>query len=658
MMDFSESMMEMKSLKFAALIFLSLAFATNLTIAGEDNEFPLNLLFSKDDVPRIRENTQLPLFKDYWDNLLEADFEKDENFFREAFIYAVTGDPEKGANARQGMLATLERKRWDIFVNAKGETMGFLTAGRLTAWMSLSYDWIYDLLSPEEREEVLRQIAEQGCLPCSRSLYGMRYPESVEGWAFDPEFTDHYPVSDMSRWPVILGNNNFRAVLSGGFALGLFALEGRDDRFDEWKEMLLHSIERSATLYGADGSYDEGMSYCNYANTYMVYFMEVMQRKTGIELFDLVNFVGVADCNLALFYPHHLEPSGSVNFGDAGPSLNSSNLFWTAGKSRDGLTQYQALKHPVRHDLFSLLYFDPSVNPVAPDESSYFSQLETGWITTRTGYGIDDLVVAMRSGPPANHEHADRNSIVLKYSGEVLLTDSKHPTYNAQSPEWLLRTSLAHNTITIDGRGHQYHNGEEGTNASQASAEIIRKGQRPGYVFWTSDATQAYALEDSGVNAVVRTVMVFGDIPFMLVMDKVTRKEGSSQVSARWLVENSDKEATIETDKQSFILHRPNARFFSVCAENQELEIRSSRLPMEESFGVFPLVDVGTVENSDDAFIILAGSPLKNSEEHPKIEITRNGHTYQVEVIKDSKYLKLNVYDHDRVPEVEIIEYR
>jgi len=40
----------------------------------------------------------------------------------------------------------------------------------------------------------------------------------------------------------------------------------------------------------------------------------------------------------------------------------------------------------------------------------------------------------------------------------------------------------SNNTILIDGQGHPYIDGSEGTNASEASAEIVRKGERPGYV--------------------------------------------------------------------------------------------------------------------------------------------------------------------------------
>jgi len=271
---------------------------------------------------------------------------------------------------------------------------------------------------------------------------------------------------------------------------------------------------------------------------------------------------------------------------------------------------------------------------------------------------MDDLVVAMRSGPPANHEHGDRNSVILKYFGEILLTDSKRPTYNAKSPAWMLRTSPGHNTILIDGEGHQYHSGLEGTNESKASAEIVRKGQRPGYEFWASDATQAYAILDADVESVTRTVLVFGDMPFLLVLDKIRKKEVSSDFAARWFIENSDGEADIETDGQTFTLSRPKAKFFGVVAGNQELEVVKAKLPLDESFGVFPHVDVKSSGKSRDAFMILAGSPLQNCEESPEVEIRKKGDAYEIEVSKGDQYLKLKVYDQEDLPEWEVVEQK
>ncbi len=85
------------------------------------------------------------------------------------------------------------------------------------------------------------------------------------------------------------------------------------------------------------------------------------------------------------------------------------------------------------HTLFSLIWYDPTVIPEAPAENRVLNRLDLDWIIARTGYSMDDLVVAMRSGGPTNHEHADRNSVILKYAGEVLLADAAFAVFGSVS---------------------------------------------------------------------------------------------------------------------------------------------------------------------------------------------------------------------------------
>jgi hypothetical protein len=641
----------------SALLLIPFLSNSPATAAVPKGEFPLNLLFSKSDIPKIIENTKHPLFQEYWQSLLNADVNEDHNFLREAFLYAVTGDRKRGELARKEMMAVVKQEHWDFFLEDGKHRLGFLHAGRQTAWVSLSYDWIYDLLTPVERAEIREAIAEKGCVPCYRSLYGMRYPNTVKGWSLAPDQPFGTKVPDMSRWPHILGNNNFRAVLSGGFALGINVLIGHDDRTDEWLEMLLDSYPRFAKLFKADGSYDEAVSYCNYAMTYLIYLMEVVHRKQGLDLYDGANYTGMMDFNLGLLMPQHLDLAGSINFGDASRSLNSSIGFWVAGKSRDGLSQYSALHYAPNHDIFSLLYYDPSVTPIPPSPDSYFYHSDLDWIVTRTGYEMDDLVVAMRSGGPSNHEHADRNSIVLKYQGEMLLVDQYRPTYDYWKPGWFLRTSPAHNTVLIDGKGHQYHNGEEGTNESKASAKIVRSGKRTGYTFWASDATPAYALVNPDVKSVTRTTLVFPDIPCLIVMDKLKKKKEASVFSARWFVENRDKNGACNVNGNTFTLDRPHAKLMGVCAGSPEIDLESTTLPLPNSLGMFPYLDVAAIEKAKEAFIITTSVPLKTNENPPDISIKLEQDVWIVNVLKDEKKLKLKIFDRNELPEFEIVDY-
>lgn len=618
----------------------------------EAKEFSLNLLFSQKDIPRIRENTQRPIFKDYWESLLNEKEEGGNALLREAFIYAITEDKARGAAAHAELLKVLGEKNWDVFVEDGHLRLGFLRTGNLTRQVALAYDWIYDLLSPEERTETLNQIAEKGCVPIIRGLNGMRHPETVKGWNFAPEHQQEYELRDMRRWPTILGHNNFRAVMSGGLALGIFALEGHDSRTDEWKEILLDSFDRFTRLYQPDGSYDEGVAYCNYATEFLIYLMEVVHRKTGLDLFGSANFTGVMHFNLATYLPHRLRPNGSVNFGDAGNSLRSDVGYWIARQSRDGLAQYIADNFHDGHTLFSLIWYDPSVKP-EPPVNQRLIKLDLDWIIARTGYEMDDLVVALRSGPPANHEHADRNSLILKYAGEILFSDPYRPTYHHRDPGWFLRTAPAHNTVLIDGHGHPYHDGSEGTNESKAFAKIVRSGERQGYVFWASDATSAYALGDPDVESVTRIVLVFYQIPALVVVDKLQKKSIPAIFAARWHVENTDENGNCAVAGHSFSNFRPNGKFLGVCAGAPEIGVKADR---HESTGVFPFVEVTTQTPSRNALLITAGCPLNMRENPPEIALAREAADWILKISQNGKNLKLRILDRPAWPVWEILE--
>jgi len=597
------------------------------------------------------------VFRAYWQSLLDTDAGHDDNILREAFLYAVTGNRERGEAARREMLKVLQLKSWDFFLEDGKYPIGFLKGGRLTAWMSLGYDWIYDLLSPEERTEILRQIAEKGCVPAYRALYGMRHPETVKGWGFDPEQPYKFDVPDMSRWPLILGHNNFRAVISGGLALGAFTLMGKDERAEEWRDMVMDSYYRFAQLLEPDGSYEEGISYCNYALTYLIYLMEVVKRKEGIDLFDAANYIGMMDADLALFMPYHLDPGGSVNFGDSGGSLSSAIGFWVARKSRDGLSQYIATNYAPQHDIFSLLYYDPAMKPTPPSPDTYFRKLQLDWIVTRTGYTMDDLVVAMRSGGPSNHEHADRNSIIVKYAGEILLADQHRPTYDPGNPGWFLRTSLAHNTVVIDDVGQQYHHGEEGTNAGKSSARIVRSGKRAGYTFWSSDATPAYSLVNRDVKSVTRTALVFPDIPGLIVIDKLMKTDEPSSFAARWFAENRDGKAICTGSESSFVISRPQAKFVGACAGSPEVTVGAAKLPLPDSVGVYQYINVASTQKTREAFMIMAGVPMPTTGASPEISIKTTQDHWLVEITRDGKTLRLKIFDHGTLPEFEVVDY-
>ena len=642
----------MKGIPIALTILVTLAMP--LISASELSK---ELLFSESDIEIIRQRTDLPVFREYWEELLGKDIEDDGNCMREAFLFLLTGEAERGQRAKESVLALAAEERWTRFAEAGDLPLGFLTTGKKTTWAALCYDWLYDLFTEEERATVREAIAEKGCLPIYRALYGMRHPDEVKGWSFYPgDAYNERPAIDMSRWPTILGNNNFRAVINGGFALGIYALEGSDERVDEWEEILLHSIEAFNKLFKPDGSYDEAVSYANFAMTHQVMAMEVVERKRGIDFFDSANFQGMMDYVLSLYMPSSIEPHGSVSFGDARRTMSSSNAFWVAGKARDGQAQFTGLNYSP-HDLFTFLYFDDTVKPTAPNSSTHFVKLDLDWIIQRTGYEEDDFVLAMRSGLPSNHEHADRNSIQLKAFGEILLADHTKLNYNSDSAEWKLRGSIGHNTVLIDGKQQHYHNGEEGTNESKSSAKIIRSGQRPGFSWWVSDATVAYKWYNPELNSVTRTVIVFPQAPCFVVLDKVMKASGPAALSAFWHVENKDGQGAAHVSGNTFEIHRPQARMFAYLNGSSSVTTQRKKYEVPKDLADHPY---RYIESKLDRAVqnplhLMAGFPLRPTDVQPEVTMEQDGDTWTITLNKAGSQIKIKVFDQGAVPQFEIV---
>lgn len=163
-------------------------------------------------------------------------------------------------------------------------------------------------------------------------------------------------------------------------------------------------------------------------------------------------------------------------------------------------------------------------------------------------------------------------------------------------------------------------------------------------------------MADPDVASVTRSVFVFREIPFVLILDKVLKAKTPSQIAARWFVENRDGEGSVQTKSATFTMNRPHAKFYATYASNQPLEVSAEKLPLDETIGVFPYAQAQTIKKTKDALFILAGSPLTSDETPPDIEIQQLGDTWEVEVTQGSHHLKLKVFDRAQIPEVEIIK--
>ncbi len=579
------------------------------------------LLFDKSEIPRMLETIKHPRFAPYWKSMAEADLDADTKFLRNevrlnnhvadmlrartilertSFVYLLTKDAGQLAVAKLAIGKLLEYPKWDYFLEAGEFTFGLQRAPEATIAMAFALEWLDDALTVDVKNEIEKQIGEKGAPACYRSLWGMKHPDRVRGWSFDP--ASDYPFRvDMSRWPLILNSTNLKVIPIAGLGIAGCLLYGKNPQAQRWVELALQSARAFAPMFGSDGSYDEGVSYWGYTALHLAMFLEVLNRKLGIDERSLINFPGTVRYGLQMSMPTTGKVGDCVNFGDASVIGDVSVAAWVARTKRDGIAQYLATAVGEVRNHYGIIWYDSSVPPTTPGPELYDVRFANDWVVSRTGWDEQSSVMALRSGFPANHEHADRNSVIFKAYGERLFHDPFKAAYPYTLKHWVLRLTAAHTAVLIGGKGHQYHDGHEGTNASWAEARIIDYTTDGKRLVVTSDATDAYRLVNPAVELVQRTV-IFLKPDILLLYDRVKLKSPSN-VQLRFQIYNEDGKGSGQPRKSGFTIQRPHASLDATVRSKSDVVVQVGQFDIPADIGVYPYLEAETQPGIDHEIV-------------------------------------------------------
>jgi hypothetical protein len=629
------------------------------------------LLFDDADIGRIRETAKHPRFASYWQAITSADLDADRKFLlydlklnnhvadllkartileRTSFLYAVTQDQKQLDIAKLAIDRILQYKKWDYFLEGGKQTIGLQRAPETTIAMSFAREWLDDVLSAELKEEIENQIAEKGAPPCYRTLYGMKYPDRVRGWGFDPE-SDYKFRFNLSRWPLILNSTNLKVIPIAGLGIAACLLHGKHPEAKRWLNMALQSAKAFAPMFGSDGSYDEGVSYWGYTALHLTLFLEALHRTIGDDEHSLINYPGTIRYGLEMSMPTINKPDDCVNFGDASTVGDVSVAAWVARNHRDPVAQFVATAIGGVKTQYGLVWFDPSVEVKIAGAELYDVRFVNDWIVSRTGWNEQSSVVALRSGGPGNHEHADRNSVIFKAYGERLLHDPLKAAYSYTLPHWILRLTEAHNAVLINGKGHQYHDGHEGTNASWAEATVVEYRPSTEHLIVTSDATEAYRLVHPDVDLVRRTV-IFLKPDILLIYDRVRLKSIRSNVQVRFQVYNEDGAGTAETNDMTFFIKRPQASLRGTIISSSPCQLRSGAHAVPKEIGVYPYIEADASEALDHRILAIC-TAQRRGKEHGSVSFAKKD-VWTVKVEHNGQLKTVSVNVGEAIPKVSI----
>lgn len=575
------------------------------------------LFFDPADLPRIRSNTRTPLLQPLYaewsanppsllGEFLDT-FEESGNIVRDflnvvrelarsSFVQLVEPTRARERSLLEGIERILARPYWDYFRDGPDEVIGIQRASFTTVRLLFVREVLGDAINPDLEKRLLADIAEKGCLPCYRTIHDMENPETVRGWDFDPEHAGFYDIT-MERWPMILGANNLRAAPTGALGLGALALQGHDSRADTWLTAAVNSGERFLKLLSADGSYFEGLSYLSYSLRTMLPFIQAHRNLVGdVDWLSKANFDGMLDYIMTMQMGRREDGAPDiVNFSDARNSVFPGAISLIGNDTGNPLAGFAAREAGTPAWIYDFLWYRPNAPARAPRPALLNMRNDLNWIICRSGWKPDDSILAFKSGGPANHEHADRNHITFKARGERLLNDHFGAAYDRRDPGWKMRLTRAHNAVLVDGRGHPYIDGTEGTNDSKAYATVLAYEDRGDLAWWTSDASAAYILDNYHLTQVLRTVL-FAKPDVLVVLDQVRLRYRAQSVDARFYPDNADDAAKLSVDGNRFLITRPKARLHGLVASNTGAVPRLSRLDVPAETGDFPCVEVHSPE--------------------------------------------------------------
>jgi hypothetical protein len=580
-----------------------------------------------------------------------------------ALLYLFTGDADAAALAQECVESLMKFPRWDYFLEGGTDVIGLQRAPNSAIAVALVVEALGERIPIAVRRQWLTVMAERGTEPCYRATHGMRHPERVKGWTMDTTSTYllHRPLDrglSLARWPIILNTINLKAIPASALAVSALVYRntmGESAKTQRWLEQAAYSIGTFKEIYAPDGSYNEGISYAHYTTLHIIQAVDALRRGGVADLSGLLNWTGYQKYLAEMTLPTEEDPHAIVNFSDASTGASASPSFWISRQTKDGVARWFGENLAVSRDLWSVLYYDPSAPLTPPPQGPHLWCSDLGWIVGRTGYRPEDLVVALRSGGAYNHEHADRNGLILKCFGERLVVDPLRPPYSFRDPAWKMRLTAGHSALLIDGQGHQYVDGHEGTNASQATAKITRQGVREGYFFWTSDATPAYALVLPDVRSVTRTVVALTGIPALLVIDKVIKQGTPSTVQARFYGYNADGQGRTAASQEGFRIIRPRALLIGSASSNAGLRFSTAFPDIPPSQArLHPFAEVGTMEPATEVCLVTVLLPSPSEDGTRNAHLSREGNVYTATLSGGGRTASVTVVDSSWVPEFRV----
>jgi oligo-alginate lyase len=377
-----------------------------------------------------------------------------------SYAWRMTGDSRYASRAETEMLAMAAFSDWN--------PSHFLDVAEMTLALAIGYDWLYTYLPTASRTTIANAIKNKGI-------------EETTG------------ANANQSW--MKSDNNWNQVCNAGISAGAAAV------YDENPAYYQPLIDRAVTsvkipmeVYKYNGAYPEGMGYWDYGTTFNILLIDLLQRMWGTDR----NLLATEGFLKTVGFVNHMQGNATkllsggtlksvnpqpFNFADCGTGIGVlPAMFWLAARSGDEtflFNEMKKLSFSLTESVsgltgnrllpFLLIWSLPLSlgNIPVPVENTYIAQGKSAVAALRTGWGPNDIYLAVKGGTPSsNHAHMDIGSFVMEAMDVRWAMDFGSSDYNTletngvdlwnmsqTSERWdvFRYNNMAHNTLTFNG---------------------------------------------------------------------------------------------------------------------------------------------------------------------------------------------------------------
>jgi hypothetical protein len=435
------------------------------------------------------------------------------NRIMDAALVALIKDDRRNAQSALAQIEALfDGDKWPDWADKAHLQAGLnsdLRHGQFARAIGHAYDWLYQLLTPEERARIVAGLDR-----CAIQ----RFKASV--------------AAD-EKW--VRRNSNWKTSVVGGFGILGMGL-GNDHPEAAWlREYAEPSMAGYMQVFGPNGEFNETPNYASSTRYLVDYYLAKYYASGGQVKPEQLRQLG-AFSHWSLYCI--LPPARVIAFGDSHPGNppNISHFSAVASALRDPVIQWAYLRYAdssrtdVRQRSQELLFFDPTLkaeppNGRLPRARSFPAQ--AGIVVSHSSWGPDlpASIVYSKSSMEDIHRHADWGQVCLDGFGQRLLVDlGSPPVYPRTGKEFYYNYQQSGHNVPFFGEdeiGISWRERRRGKIVHQ-----IFDDDRGGA--WTFDLSEVYG----GNRSVQRHVIHL--LPRILVVLDEAKLPARGRIRLRW----------------------------------------------------------------------------------------------------------------------------